>query len=114
MLPDADGVLRAYFLQGDGSLRRVALNRLPAHETCYAMTVHKAQGSEFDRVLLVLPAQDSPVLGRELVYTGITRARQSVALWAPRAVLAAAVARRTRRSSGLRDALWGGGVDPQP
>lgn len=106
VLRDDDGVLRAFFLQGDGTLRRIALNRLPAHETCYAMTVHKSQGSEFDRVALVLPDTDSPVLGRELVYTGITRAKTSVAIWSPRAVLATAIARRVERSSGLRDALW--------
>lgn len=107
VLRDGDDVLRAFFLQGDGSLRRIALNRLPAHETCYAMTVHKSQGSEFDRVALVLPDSDSPVLGRELVYTGITRAKSSVAIWSPREVLAMAIGRRVERSSGLRDALWG-------
>lgn len=105
--PDADGVLRACFVAVDGSVRRIATARLPAHETCYAMTVHKAQGSEFERVLLLLPDNDSPVLGRELVYTGITRARTAVAIHAPRAVLAAAIGRRVTRSSGLRDALWG-------
>ncbi len=107
VLPDEQGKLQAYFLQGDGSLRRVALNRLPDYETCFAMTVHKSQGSEFDRVVLVLPEEDMPLLGRELLYTGITRAKSSVALWAPREVLAAAISRRVERSSGLRDALWG-------
>jgi exodeoxyribonuclease V alpha subunit len=107
VLRDDDGVLRAFFPQGRDGVRRIALNRLPAHETCYAMTVHKSQGSEFGRIVLVLPVEDSPVLGRELVYTGITRARSSVALWSAPAVLAGAIARRTRRSSGLRDALWG-------
>jgi exodeoxyribonuclease V alpha subunit len=107
VLRDDDGLLRAFFPQGSDGVRRVALNRLPAHETCYAMTVHKSQGSEFGRIVLVLPAEDPPVLGRELVYTGITRARSSVALWSAPAVLAGAIARRTRRSSGLRDALWG-------
>lgn len=105
--PDDDGVLRACFVAADGSVRRLPLARLPAHETCYAMTVHKSQGSEFDRVALVLPDSDSPVLGRELVYTGITRAKSSVAIWSPREVLATAIGRRVERSSGLRDALWG-------
>ncbi|MFP5440560.1 MAG: exodeoxyribonuclease V subunit alpha [Gammaproteobacteria bacterium] len=105
--PDDDGVLRACFVAADGSVRRLPLARLPAHETCYAMTVHKSQGSEFDRVALVLPDADSPVLGRELVYTGITRAKTSVAIWSPREVLATAIGRRVERSSGLRDALWG-------
>jgi exodeoxyribonuclease V alpha subunit len=72
------------------------------------MTVHKSQGSEFDRVLLVLPDEDSPLLTRELVYTGITRARASFRLRGPAGLLALAVGRRLARASGLRDALWGG------
>ena len=71
------------------------------------MTVHKSQGSEFDRVLLVLPERDTPVATRELLYTGVTRARQSLELWAREDLLKTAIARRTERSSGLRDALWG-------
>lgn len=77
-------------------------------DTAFAMTVHKSQGSEFDHVLLALPpAADSPVLTRELVYTGITRARQRLTLVLPGgpAALHAALARPTQRDSGLRDAL---------
>lgn len=108
VLPDGNGVLRAFFRQGDDqTVRQVALNRLPAHETCYAMTVHKSQGSEFGQVVLVLPEVDSPVLTRELVYTGITRAKSAVTVWAQPARLATAIACQVRRSSGLRDALWG-------
>jgi exodeoxyribonuclease V alpha subunit len=70
------------------------------------MTVHKSQGSEFDRVVVVLPERDSRVLTRELVYTAVTRAKRSVAIWSPQEVLATAIARRVERSSGLRDALW--------
>lgn len=110
VLPDADagGLLRAFFVQPDGKVRRIALNRLPAHETAYAMTVHKSQGSEFGRVTLVLPDTDSPVLTRELVYTGITRARTGAEVWAPRAILERAIQQRVSRVSGLRDALWAG------
>jgi exodeoxyribonuclease V alpha subunit len=112
VLPDpaADGALRAFFVQPGGVVRRILPSRLPAHETCFAMTVHKSQGSEFDRVVVVLPDRDSPVLTRELLYTAVTRARGSVAVWAPREVLATAIGRRVERSSGLRDALWGAGV----
>jgi exodeoxyribonuclease V alpha subunit len=81
--------------------------RLPEHETAFAMTVHKSQGSEFDRVLFVLPDRDSPILTRELVYTGITRARNAIEIWASDVVFSAAVARRTQRSSGLNSLLWG-------
>ncbi|MBW2616495.1 MAG: ATP-binding domain-containing protein, partial [Deltaproteobacteria bacterium] len=82
--------------------------RLPEHETVYAMTVHKSQGSEFDRVLLLLPDRDTPVLTRELIYTGITRARKGVEVWGTDGVFVKGVGRRTLRASGLRDALWGG------
>ena len=85
--------------------RRVAPARLPEHEPAYAMTVHKSQGSEFERVLLLLPDHDTPVLTRELVYTGLTRARQRVEVWFAPASLSSAVARRAARTSGLRDAL---------
>jgi exodeoxyribonuclease V alpha subunit len=81
--------------------------RLPPHETVFAMTVHKSQGSEFDRVLLLLPPEPSRVVTRELLYTAITRARRRVEIWATEPALRAAVASRIERSSGLRDALWG-------
>ena len=76
LLPDADsGEPRAFFPGPDNTLRKFLPLRLPAHETAFAMTVHKSQGSEFERVLLILPERESPVLSRELLYTGITRAR---------------------------------------
>jgi exodeoxyribonuclease V alpha subunit len=78
---------------------------MPAHETAYAMTVHKSQGSEFEAVWLLLPSQDNPVLSRELVYTGITRARQRLAVLGPEAVLRLAVERVIQRDSGLRSRL---------
>ena len=110
LLPDPaepDGPLWAWF-PGDGAAttpRRIALAQLPPHEPAFAMTVHKSQGSEFDRVLLVLPDRDSPVLTRELIYTGLTRARHRVDLWADAGVLERGVARRMERVSGLRDRL---------
>jgi exodeoxyribonuclease V alpha subunit len=69
------------------------------------MTVHKAQGSEFDRVLLILPDRDTPVLSRELIYTGITRARSHVELWCDREVFAQAIARRAARRTSLQEFL---------
>jgi len=99
--------LRAFFPAPEGALRKVSPMRLPQHETAFAMTVHKSQGSEFDHVLLMLPDRDSPVLSRELIYTGITRAMSRLDLCITPDVFAAAVARRTKRTSGLRDLLWG-------
>mgnify|MGYP001094653530 CR=1 FL=1 len=109
VLPDreAGGELRAFFRTPDGALRSLPPARLPEHETVWATTVHKSQGSEFDRVVLIMPEKTSPVLTRELVYTGVTRARQSLEIWSPADVLASAVETPVRRTSGLRDALWG-------
>jgi len=97
--------LWAWFIGKENALRRFAPARLPQHEAAYAMTVHKSQGSEFDRVLFILPDRDAPVLTRELVYTGLTRARSEVELWWNETVLTSAVARRAERHSGLRDLL---------
>ena len=109
VLPDtaADGELRAFFLSAEGKLRRFLPSRLPIHETAFAITVHKSQGSEFWKVLLILPKNDSPILTRELLYTGLTRARHGVEIWASERVLRASIARRVARASGLRDALSG-------
>jgi exodeoxyribonuclease V alpha subunit len=70
------------------------------------MTVHKSQGSEFGRVVFILPDRDAPLLTRELVYTAVTRARGQVEIWGKRDVFSAALGRRIERSSGLREALW--------
>ncbi|WP_418318175.1 exodeoxyribonuclease V subunit alpha [Piscinibacter sakaiensis] len=98
----ANAPLRAWFADGDSGLRSVAVSRLAAVDTAFAMTVHKAQGSEFEHCVLVLPQLPSRVLARELVYTGITRARRQFTLvTGRRQALAEAVAARTVRSSGL-------------
>ena len=101
-LPGADGVLRVAFPSLGGNVRWIVPSRLDSVETVFAMTVHKSQGSEFHHVLLVVPAHDSPVLTRELVYTGLTRAKENLTLWAPRPeVLLQACSRRVLRSGGL-------------
>ena len=102
---DAAAPLRAWFADGP-ALRSVGVGRLVDVETAFAMTVHKAQGSEFDHTVLVLPKEPSRALTRELVYTGITRARSAFTLVAGRPeALRSALARRTRRSSGLLERL---------
>ncbi|HWL54512.1 MAG TPA: exodeoxyribonuclease V subunit alpha [Chthoniobacteraceae bacterium] len=90
---------------GGPAVRRIAPSRLPEHETAYAMTVHKSQGSEFDRVALILPGHESAVVTRELIYTGVTRARKQVDLWFEPEAFTRGVARRAERVSGLGDAL---------
>jgi exodeoxyribonuclease V alpha subunit len=106
--PESGGELRAFFPTGSG-MRKVLPLRLPEHEKAFAMTVHKSQGSEFDRVLLVLPDRDAPVLTRELLYTGITRGKKSVEILGEDGIFLGAVARRIVRRSGLREKLWGVG-----
>ncbi len=107
-LPREGGALRVAFLDAEGALRWVLPSRLEGVETVFAMTVHKSQGSEYGEVLLVLPDQASPVLTRELLYTGITRAMRRLTLLVPeRKVLLEAVRRRVRRSGGLVDGPLG-------
>ena len=104
--PESGGDLRAFFPSGAGAMRKVLPLRLPDYESAFAMTIHKSQGSEFDRVLLILPDRDAPLLTRELLYTGITRAKTSVELLASEALFLTAVQRRIVRKSGLRERLW--------
>jgi exodeoxyribonuclease V alpha subunit len=101
-LPHPDG-LRVAFQLPDGRIKWVLPSRLDSADTVYAMTVHKAQGSEFGHTLLVLPDHPHPLLTRELIYTAVTRAKQAFTLieHGPPAVLADAVRRRTWRASGL-------------
>ena len=106
------GRLRVVFLNDRGAVRWVLPSRLQAAGTVFAMTVHKAQGSEFDHAALAMPEALSPVLTRELVYTAITRARRFFTLVGPAAegeagsrglddVMARAIRRQVQRASGL-------------
>jgi exodeoxyribonuclease V alpha subunit len=102
---DANQVLRAYFLVAGNVLRSVSLRQLPQHDCAYALTVHKSQGSEFDEVLLVLPFDRSPVLTRELIYTGITRARQRVSIQGSRGSFLEGCRSRVQRTSALAEKM---------
>lgn len=98
--------LFAYFENTDGGYRQLPAARLPVHETAFAMTIHKSQGSEFESVLLLLPDQESPILTRELLYTGITRTKQRLILVGNEKIIRAAISTQIQRSSGLYDALF--------
>jgi exodeoxyribonuclease V alpha subunit len=101
-LPGGDGALRVMFPNADGTgWRAISPAALPPHETALALTVHKSQGSEFERAALVLPAQANRALTRELVYTAVTRAKLSIEIIGSAAVLAEAIGTPTRRASGL-------------
>ena len=97
--------LRVWFILPDGSAHGFLPSRLPAHDTAWAMTVHKSQGSEFDHTLLLLPPDNNPLLTRELLYTGITRARKKLDLFATADILSQMVRHQTERQSGLAKML---------
>ena len=97
----ASKALRVWFLEG-AQLRSVSVSRLAHVETAFAMTIHKSQGSEFAHAVVVLPDSVGDMLTRELVYTGITRAKEHLTLVEPRAgLLGEAMARQVKRASGL-------------
>lgn len=102
---DEHGRLRVCF-EGAEGLRFLAPGRLPPHETVFATTVHKSQGSEFDAVSIVLPDGVSALVGRELLYTAVTRARERVDVFGSADVVRSAITRTVQRPSGLREALW--------
>ncbi|HSC83813.1 MAG TPA: exodeoxyribonuclease V subunit alpha, partial [Pseudomonas sp.] len=100
--------LRVFFEsggEGEDGYRAFAPARLPSHDSAFAMTVHKSQGSEFSEVLLALPELPSPLLTRALFYTGITRAKHKVEIWGSPARLSEAVNTRAERAAGLAERL---------
>jgi len=101
VLPDAQGTLMVWFPDPTDGYRAIALVRLPEHETAFAMTVHKSQGSEFDAVMVLLPVEPNRVLTRELIYTAVTRARTCMTLVSSANVLEHAIKATTPRHSGL-------------
>ncbi|NOH79052.1 exodeoxyribonuclease V subunit alpha [Vibrio sp. RE86] len=97
--------LKVYFELPDGSVKSVLPSRVPEHETAYAMTIHKSQGSEFEHTLMILPPDFTPILTRELIYTGITRAKKRLSLFADERVMKRGIKVRTERASGLIERL---------
>ena len=81
--------------------------RLPPHESFFAVTVHRAQGSEYDEVAVMMSPVESRVATRELLYTAVTRARRRVIVYGTEESVASAVERATERASGLWEALVG-------
>jgi exodeoxyribonuclease V alpha subunit len=103
--PDKKGETKAYFKENDNSIRSFHPSALPEHETVYAMTIHKSQGSEFDNVMLVLPEKESLVLTRELLYTAVTRTKGKIQIIGSEKIISYAVSRNIERRSGLKDML---------
>ncbi len=105
LIADTAKGLRALFPDGHGGVRSLSAGRLPSHESAVAMSVHKSQGSEFDEVDLVLGDRSSPIMTRELFYTGVTRARRAIRVFASSEAIRAMMARRIVRDSGLAERL---------
>jgi exodeoxyribonuclease V alpha subunit len=102
--PNEQGKLSAWF-QSDDQYRSFSVSRLPLHETVYAMTIHKTQGSEFNHVAVIMPEQENSLLSPELLYTGMTRAKQHLYIICSEAVWKSALTERTWRYSGLKQRL---------
>ncbi len=97
--------LKVFFELPDGTIKSVLPSRLSEHDTAYAMTVHKSQGSEFPVTVFVVPDRISPVVTKELIYTAVTRAKQQLHIYADQQILLTGVKTKTKRLSGLRDRL---------
>ncbi len=103
--PDDNGKLVAWFEKEEEQYRHISLARLPSIETVYAMTIHKTQGSEFNHVAIVLPQKNMSILSPELLYTGLTRAKEHLTIIGSEAVWKSALNERSWRYSGLRTRL---------
>jgi exodeoxyribonuclease V alpha subunit len=98
------GTSMAWFEDSEGGLKGILPAFINRAETVFAMTIHKSQGSEFNRILIMLPQkQDISILTRELLYTGITRAREKAIVLGTREVVLQASRQRVKRASGIID-----------
>ena len=105
LMDKVSGKHAVYFLRPDGSIKKVLPSRIPMHETVFAMTIHKSQGSEFDQCLCVLPDEINPVLSKELIYTAITRAKIKLKIRSSHAVFRQALLQKVERTGGLFEKL---------
>jgi exodeoxyribonuclease V alpha subunit len=99
--PVADGSLLAHFASAENVPRSLSPGQLPSHETAFALTIHKSQGSEHEEIALILPHENSPLLTRELIYTGVTRAKKGVYVFGEESSVRGASRRSVVRHSGL-------------
>src|SRR5690606_13225944 len=104
---DQNGTLKAWFIENEAERRvkSVLPGFITQYDTVYAMTIHKSQGSEFDEVLMVLPEQYNPILTKELIYTGVTRAKKKVYIQSDKEIFLQACQQPVSRGSGLIERL---------
>ena len=105
VMVEKNGKTTAFFKGLDDKLRQYRYSDLPSHDTAFAITIHKSQGSEFDSVLMVIPDRFSPVVTRQLLYTGVTRAKKKVILIGNLDIMKAAIRMNTKRHSGIQESL---------
>lgn len=101
LLDQQSGQNKIFFLLPDGSIKKVLPTGMPKHETAFAMTIHKSQGSEFAECLCVLPDNSNLILSKELIYTAITRAKTKLQIVCSYAIFCYTLQQKIRRSSGL-------------
>lgn len=104
-LRDKYSTKQVFFLRSDGSTKKIRPSRIPAHETVFAMTIHKSQGSEFDECLCVLSDEINPVLSKELVYTAVTRAKKRLKIFSSYLVFCQSLEKKVVRTGGLPEKL---------
>lgn len=102
---DEEKRIHAWFNSSDGGCKKVRLSELPRHETAFALTIHKSQGSEFDETIVVLSPNDSGNLTRELIYTAFSRAKTKLELHAYPKVLETAIQRQVKRATLLEERI---------
>lgn len=106
ILPDEHNQLRVYFdTKVENTHLSLSLSRLPEHEVAYVMTVHKSQGSEFEHTFFIMPLNSAPVITKELIYTAVTRAKQTFTLFSEEKVWKIGVRANVQRQSGLQEQL---------
>jgi exodeoxyribonuclease V alpha subunit len=106
MRPDAAGVLKVWFEDGQGGVRDLMPAYIPYLATVFAMTIHKSQGSEYDQVLILFPkAADERILTREILYTAVTRARQKAIIQVSPEQLLTMAATGVHRASGIKERI---------
>lgn len=104
-LTDENNELRVYFQNSDGTIRKLNTALIPAYESAYFITIHKSQGSEYNNIFMILSSEDNPVITRELIYTGITRAKKEIKIITAKNVFEKSIVKKIVRTSGLQDQL---------
>ncbi|MDD7569387.1 MAG: exodeoxyribonuclease V subunit alpha [[Actinobacillus] rossii] len=95
---------RVYF-ESEQGYKSLSINRIPAHELAFAMTIHKSQGSEFGLTVVILPPEPSPILTKELLYTAVTRAKPNLMVYGRKSIWESAVRNPVKRLSGIFNSL---------